>query len=396
MTVTITSISAREANPAQPLEDLAPGYISPDLTNVPSEPPTPSQRRALLRHLLLGLLIAAVLCGGAYAGWQYWTVWQYEVSTDDAYVQADVVAIAPQVAGKIASLFVGDNEPVKAGQILAVIDPRSYQAAVDQANAAVQQAQATIKTNQAQIAEQQSAVAEIEATLVADKAAEVYAQQNNERFGQLAKRGYGSVQNAQQAESQIASARAVIAKDQAALDAARKQITTLKARLDLAKAGLEQSKAVLEQAKINLGYTSIRAPADGVVGNRTLRIGQYVVPGTNLLAIVPLAKTYVVANYKETQLADVRPGQPVSVTVDTFPDAVVRGFVESIAPASGQEFALLPPDNATGNFTKIVQRIPVKIRIDPRDPLAGRLRPGMSVTATIDVHGKPSTVGKVP
>jgi len=153
---------------------------------------------------------------------------------------------------------------------------------------------------------------------------------------------------------------------------------------------LAQTEAVLEQGRINLGYTTIAAPVDGMIGNRTLRVGQYVQPGTDLLAVVPLADTYVVANFKETQLGDVGPGQPVAVTVDTFPDLAVRGFVNSIGPASGQEFALLPPDNATGNFTKIVQRIPVKITIDRRDRLAGLLRPGMSVTATIDVRSRPS------
>ncbi len=142
----------------------------------------------------------------------------------------------------------------------------------------------------------------------------------------------------------------------------------------------------MQQARINLGYTTITSPVDGVVGDRTLRLGQYVQPGTQLLAIVPLAKIYVVANYKETQLAEVRAGQPVVLEIDAFPGKRVRGRVDSLAPASGQEFALLPPDNATGNFTKIVQRIPIKIAVDSSDPLAGKLRPGMSVTATIDTR----------
>ncbi|HEY9212642.1 MAG TPA: HlyD family secretion protein, partial [Ancylobacter sp.] len=294
--------------------------------------------------------------------------------------------IAPQVAGNIATLLVDDNQPVKAGQVLAVIDQRDFQAAVDQAKAGVEQSQAAIATTTAELAQQQAAINEAQATIDADKASEVFAEQNNQRFGTLAKDGYGSVQNAQQATAQVASAKALVTKDVAALDAAQKQIATLTAQLAQAKATLAQSQAVLQQAQINLGYTTITSPADGVVGDRTLRLGQYVQPGTQLLAIVPLARTYVVANFKETELAQVRAGQPVDISVDTFDGEVVHGFVNSLAPASGQEFALLPPDNATGNFTKIVQRIPVKISIDPADPLAGKLRPGMSVTATIDIR----------
>ncbi len=154
-----------------------------------------------------------------------------------------------------------------------------------------------------------------------------------------------------------------------------------------AKAALAHAQAVEQQARLNLSYATITAPEDGTVGARTLRVGQYVQPGTQLMAIVPLHAVYVVANYKETQLTDVRPGQPADLAVDTFPGQVVHGVVDSIAPASGQQFALLPPDNATGNFTKIVQRIPVKIVLRDKDPLAGMLRPGMSVEPTIDTRG---------
>lgn len=333
---------------------------------------------ALLGAVGLGICV--------YAGWMYWFTWRFEVSTDDAYVQADVVALAPQVAGNITSLLVGDNEHVKAGQILAVIDQSVYRASVDQAKASVEQAQAGIWTIQAQIVQQEAVVREAAATADADKATQVFAQQNDQRYGQLAKDGYGSVQNAQQAQSQIANANAVVAKDAAALQSAQKQVATLNAQLVQAQASLKGAEAALEQANINLGYTTIRSPVDGVVGDRTLRVGQFVQPGTALLAVVPLANVYVVANFKETQLSGVKKGQRVAFVVDAFPDAPVRGIVNSIAPASGQEFSLLPPDNATGNFTKIVQRIPIKLSVDPSDPLAGRLRPGMSVTATIDVR----------
>ena len=172
----------------------------------------------------------------------------------------------------------------------------------------------------------------------------------------------------------------------AAAGAAEKQVDVLQAQVARAKAALAQRQGELRQAELNESYTTITAPLDGTVGARTLRVGQYVQAGTQLMAVVPLQNVYVTANYKETQLTDVRAGQPVTLGVDTYPGAVVHGVVDSIAPASGQEFALLPPDNATGNFTKIVQRVPVKITIDPKDPLVGRLRPGMSVEPTIDTN----------
>lgn len=348
---------------------------------LPSEKPSISP----VRRVLLGVAVVAALGVGAGLGWEYWTVWSFEETTDDAYVQADIVAIAPQVAGYLASVAVSDNQHVKAGDILATIDPRDYQAAVDQAKADVAEAEAAIESIEAQLAEQQALIEEASATLNADRAAETYAGQNNKRFGTLADTGYGSVQNAEQAASQIAAASAMVAKDKAALDAARAQVDTLNAQLAGANATLQHNKAVQGQAELNLGYTVLRAPFDGVVGMRELRVGLYVQPGTQLLAVVPLANIYIIANYEETQLADVKPGQPVRIDVDTFAGTPVRGTVDSIAPASGQEFALLPPDNATGNFTKIVQRIPVRIAIDRTDPLAGRLLPGMSVTTTIDV-----------
>ncbi|MFI0845960.1 HlyD family secretion protein [Mesorhizobium sp. IMUNJ 23232] len=358
-------------------------------------PPAPVQARPRrLRRVLLGSATVLALCAIAYAGEQYWTVWRFQESTDDAYVQADVVTIAPKVTGYLATVSVADNQPVKAGDVLAVIDQRDYQAAVDQAKADVAVAQAAIGSIKAELDEQNALIDEANATIKADEATAVYADQNNQRFGTLAKTGYGTVQDAQQAASQIASANAVVAKDKAALQAAQTEIETLNAQLAEANATLQHNQAVLDQAELNLGYTVLRAPVDGVVGARQLRVGLYVQPGMQLLAVVPLAQAYIVANYKETQLADVVPGQPVSIDVDTFDGVSVRGTVDSVAPASGQEFALLPPDNATGNFTKIVQRIPVKIAIDRTDPLAGRLLPGMSVTATIDIKPPVETASR--
>lgn len=351
-----------------------------------SAAPEGSVFRRVVRKVALAALCLGLVGGGGYSAWSYWTKWRFEISTDDAYVQADVVPVAPEVSGTISKVLVGDNETVKAGQVLAVVDQQNYQASVRLAEARVAQAEAAVATNEALLSQQHSVIAQAEAALAADKAQAEFAEQNNRRYSALAKDGSGSIQNAQQAASATATANATIQKDQAALEAAHKQVATLKAELDQAKAGLTASQAALQQAQISLGFTTITSPVDGVVGARSLRLGEFVQPGTQILQVVPLEKTYIVANFEETQLQHVRPGQPVAISVDAFPERVVAGIVESLSPASGQEFALLPPDNATGNFTKVVQRIPIKIKIAPSDPLAGKLRPGMSTTATIDVR----------
>lgn len=365
---------------------------SPDVARVAEAPvvanadaPSGQPRRTFRRAAVAGAAAALVVALAGAAGWEYFAVWRYEVSTDDATVQADVVAIAPQVGGRISEVLVGDNEHVKAGDVLARLDERPYAAALAQARGDVLAATANVADIEAELAAQQPAIAEAQAAVKVDEAQQSYASQNDVRFGILARHGYGSVQDAQQAASQNAALVASVAKDTAAADAAEKQVAVLQAKLDEAKGLLAHTQAAARTAELNLGYATITAPVDGVVGERTLRVGQIVAPGTQLMAVVPLGRTYVVGNFKETQLTDVRPGQPVVISVDTFPSVTVRGVVDSIAPASGEEFALLPPDNATGNFTKIVQRIPVKIRIDPANPLAGLLRPGMSVTPTIDV-----------
>jgi membrane fusion protein, multidrug efflux system len=219
-----------------------------------------------------------------------------------------------------------------------------------------------------------------------DQAALVFSQQQFKRYTDLARTGSGTQQRAEQAEADIREKQAALQHDTTGIGVAERQIGVFKAQLAQAKATLAQQQAIEHQAELNLSYTTIRAPVDGTVGVRTLRVGEYVQAGTQLMAIAPLQAVYITANYKETQLTDVRPGQPATIDVDTFPGTTVHGHVDSLAPASGQEFALLPPDNATGNFTKIVQRIPVKIVIDRGEPLAGMLRPGMSVEPTIDTR----------
>jgi membrane fusion protein (multidrug efflux system) len=365
-------------------QPAAPAPLQPDLRAV-STPvdAVPAARRLNIRKLLMTGAAVAVLAAAGWYGWDYWTVGQYLVSTDDAYVKADSTTIAPKVTGYLDQVLVGDNERVKAGQVLARIDSRDFKVALDQAKADVSAAKAALASKQAQLDVQQAIINAAHATLDVDRANVTFAAQENRRYTDLAATGSGSVQNAQQAQAKIASAQATLARDSASLTSAEKQLDFLKAEIVQADAAVSRAEAVEDQAELNLGYTTITAPIAGVVGNRTLRVGQYVTAGTQLMSVVPVDSAYIVANYKETQLTHVRQGQAVDVEVDMFPGHVVHGHVDSLAPASGQEFALLPPDNATGNFTKVVQRIPVRIALDGDNPNYIALRPGMSVVPTI-------------
>jgi membrane fusion protein (multidrug efflux system) len=361
--------------------------LLPDTADKPA-PALAGTKKFNFRKLLMAGAAVAVLAGAVWYGWDYWTVGQYLVSTDDAYVKADNTTVAPKVSGYLHEVLVGDNERVKAGQILARIDDRDFKVAFDQAKADVTAARAAIASRQAQLDVQQTVIDAARATIDVDKATVTFAGQENKRYTDLAATGFGSVQNAQQAQSRNAGAQAAIQRDTANLAAALKQVDLLKAEIVQANAALARAEAIQSQAELNLGYTSIVAPIDGVVGNRTLRLGQFVQAGTQLMSLVPVTGAYVVANYKETQLTDVREGQAVDIAVDMFPGQLVHGHVDSIAPASGQEFALLPPDNATGNFTKVVQRIPVKIALNRDDSSPIELRPGMSVIPTIETKSQ--------
>ena len=367
------------------LRDLAPGRSSAGFAG-------PARRRRIRPRQ--ALLAAAALGGLGLGGWyghDYWVRGRFMVSTDDAYLQADNVIVSPQVSGYVAAVLVDDNQQVKAGQALARVDDRTYLAALGSARASVAAEQAEIDTLGEQVGEQRATIGGLQASVESDQASMVFAEQQFARYSDLARTGAGTVQAEQQATLDIRQRQAGLAHDIAAVSAATRQVSVLQAELGQARATLGVRQAALQQAELNEGFTTITASVDGAVAARTVRVGQYVQAGTQLMAVVPLARVYVVANYKETQLTDVKPGQRVTIGVDMFPGAVVHGVVDSLAPATGQEFALLPPDNATGNFTKIVQRAPVKILIDRGDPLIGRLRPGMSVEPSIDVR----TVGTV-
>jgi membrane fusion protein (multidrug efflux system) len=316
-----------------------------------------------------------------------------EQSTNDAYVSADYTVVAPKVAGFITQVLVEDNQQVKAGQVLALIDDRDYQAALAAAQAQLLVSTAQQHNARATLERQASLIAQAQAAVNADQAELAFANHELTRHSRLAEQGAGTVQNAQQARSRVDQASARLANSQAALAAARKQVDILSAQVDSAAGGLKHAQASLERAQLDLSYTRIVAPIDGMVGERAVRIGAYVNPGARLLSVVPLEHAYVVGNFQETQLTHVQPGQPVQIRVDTFADEYLHGRVESIAPATGVTFAAVKPDNATGNFTKVVQRIPVKIVFDADQPLLQRLRVGMSVVAKIDT-GARITSGK--
>ena len=349
----------------------------------------------MLKRTAIGALLVLGIAAGAHYGLEYWHTGRFLISTDDAYVQADSTLIAPRVSGYISQVLVTDNQPVKAGQVLARIDDQDFQMALRQATADRETAESEIRTIDAQLTMQTSTIEQAIQQVTSTEAALRFAQQDHARYDLLSRTGAGTMQSSQQTESQLIQRTAGLSQARAALAAAQQQVEVLKANRVKAQSQLEHYRAAEQQARLNLGYTTITAPVDGTVGARSLRVGQYVQAGTQLMAVVPLDAVYIVANYKETQLTDVHPGQPVEISVDTFPDLTIHGHVDSVSPATGLQFALLPPDNATGNFTKIVQRLPVKIVLN-RDqsghqPAAAVLRPGMSVEPTIDTKASAGT-----
>jgi membrane fusion protein (multidrug efflux system) len=337
-----------------------------------------------LRRILLGSVAAVIVAGAGVYGAYWMKTGRYLESTDDAYVQADYTTIAPKVSGYIAEVHVEDNQPVEAGQVLARIDDRDFKTALVQAKADVASAKADVQNIEAQLEEQQSVIEQAQAAIASDQAGVKFAEQDYTRFHSLTAQKVTSVQDEQRAQTVLQQQNANLQRDRAALTAAKQRIAVLTTAKAKSETQVQRLQSFEAQAELNLSYTTITAPIDGTVGARSLRVGQYVQAGTQLMAVVPLHDVYVVANFKETQLAQVKAGQEVEVTVDGLPGVIVKGKVDSLSPASGLEFALLPPDNATGNFTKIVQRIPVKIALEVDGDLVGRLRPGMSAQPVID------------
>ncbi|MEH6691085.1 MAG: HlyD family secretion protein [Pseudorhizobium pelagicum] len=334
------------------------------------------------------LVLCTVLTGTAwlaYEGYAYVKVGRFTQSTDNAYVKTDFTTIAPKVSGYVAKILVRDNETVEMGQVLARIDDRDFQLSLLQARADVSAAEATVANAEAQIVLQHSLIDQARASLSVSKSSHFYAVSEAKRSAKLNKEGVGSLSKAEQGKSLEDQAKASVARDEAAVVAAESRIPVLSTQRDQAVAQLNRARALVRQKETDLSYTQIVSPINGTVGAKTIRLGQYVAAGTQLMAVVPLSSAYVVANLKETELTYVEPGQDVEIEVDALPGAVVEGRVDSIAPASGLEFSLLPTDNATGNFTKIVQRIPVKIVLNS-GPSISSLRSGMSVVPKIDIR----------
>jgi membrane fusion protein (multidrug efflux system) len=338
------------------------------------------------KRLLLGAAALLVVTGAAGFGRYWWTAGRFIETTDDAYVGGNVTALAPHVPGFVSQILVTDNQYVKAGQLLITLDDRDYKAQLAHAQAVVARQNATLANQRAQYAWQQSMIEQADANLNATRAAATFAEQEATRYRVLAATTYGSVQNDQKASAADRHAQADVAAAEASLAAAKQKLTVIDTQIAETQADLAQAQADLNTAQLNLGYTEIRAPIDGYVGNRGAQTGAYVTTGTDLLSIVPAHGLWVDANFKEDQLAHMRAGQGVTIVADVLPGRSFHGRLLSLAPATGSVFAVIPAENATGNFTKIVQRVPVRVEMDDSDGTLGLLRPGLSVTASVDTR----------
>ena len=342
-------------------------------------------RRLGKRHALLGLGIAAGVAAAVW-GAQWWTVGRFIESTDDAYVGADITAISPKVSGYITQVAVTDNQIVHTGDLLAQIDDRDYRAALQKAEGAVAAEQALLANLDANEHLQRAVIDQAHAGIDAAQAESVRARDDQARYRDLSSRAAVSVESAQRADAVFKTARADTEKAQAAFVAAQRQLDVITTQKQQAHAALMQAEAERQLAQLNLGYTTLRAPVDGSIGNRRVRLGAFVEAGSPLLAVVPAHGLWIDANFKEDQLAHMKPGQLVTIRADVLPGREFHGRLGSLAPATGAQFSVLPPENATGNFTKIVQRVPVRVLLDERDATLGELRPGLSVTADIDTQ----------
>jgi membrane fusion protein (multidrug efflux system) len=305
-----------------------------------------------------------------------------DIWTDDAYVMVHYATIAPRISGQIATVPVDDNEAVKTGQVLATLDARDNETALASAEAAVARDQSLFDEISANLSRQPAMIEEQQAAVASARAGLAFAQDDARRYGNLATTGAGSTQEHQRADSALQQSQATLDSAEASLDAARRQLDVLKAQRSSAEAAVRVDLARLEQARLNLSYTQVRSPMDGMIGERSVQVGNYVSPGTTLMTVVPLDQLYIEANYREVALLHVRSGQPVTIHLDAY-NIDLNGTVDSVPPASGAVFAPIAPNNATGNFTKIVQRLPVKIVVTPGQPLAKLLRVGLSVETTI-------------
>lgn len=341
-----------------------------------------AEQSRTLRILLISIAVLVVIGFGL----RWWLHGRYIESTDNAYVRADISAITSRVGGEVLAVAVRNNQSVRKGDLLLQIDKADYEAKLANARAQIAVREAALAGNQQQKATQQSMIEEARATLNAAQADESRARKDWERAKTLVEQGVATHQRLDTATAAYKSAEAGVSRASAGVKAAGQQSLTLDADRGRLEAELEAARATARLAELDLAATEVRAPVDGVVGDLSARVGERINGGVRLLSLVPLERVYVEANFKETQLTAMKVGQEATIEADAFPDHALKGRIDSLSPASGAEFALLPPDNATGNFNKIVQRVPVKIALDVPAELAGSLRPGMSVEVSIDTR----------
>ena len=349
-----------------------------------------------MKKIILGAVVVAALVGGGWYGAEWWRHGRFVESTDDAYVHGDIANIAPRVAGQVTEVAVKDNTAIDAGALLFRIDDADYKAKVAEAEAALARARASVDVIDRQLVLQKTEIARAEAGVASAEAERARAAGDLKRYAELNRTAAASAQRYDTARADARKAEASLAEARAAVAAARGQVPVLEANRVEAEAQIASAEATLQAARLDLAHTVVRAPQSGIVANRSVEPGEYVKAGQTALAIVPLPETYVVANFKETQLAAMRPGQPVTIAVDALGGRELHGRVESLSPASGARFSLLPPENATGNFTKIVQRVPVRIAVDEADPAAKLLVPGLSVVVAVDTAAEPAAEAVQP
>jgi membrane fusion protein (multidrug efflux system) len=350
-------------------------------------PAAPAPTNGKRRPVLLGLAAAALLGGAAY-GLHWWTVGRFIESTDDAYLKADSVTAAPKVAGYVTEVYVVANQTVKRGDPLVKLDPRQYQASADQSQATIDGRRADIRRIEADLLQQQAALMQARAQADASRLALSHAQQAVDRYTPLAATGATTNEHLADLRNERDQAQSQLAANNAAVKAAEGRLKSSEAQVAQGKAQVQAAEAALRQNRLDVDDTIVRAAIDGRVGDSTVRVGQFAQPGTRLMTIVPTQDVYLVANFKETQIGRMRAGQPVSMKVDALPGQELHGTVESFSPGTGAQFALLPSENATGNFTKIVQRVPVRIKVQANDAaVRERLLPGLSVTTEVDTRG---------
>lgn len=336
------------------------------------------------RATLAALGLAVAVGGAAYAHY-WWTIGRFVETTDDAYVGGDVTPIAPHVAGFVRRILVRDNQRVEAGQTLVRLDPDDFQAALRHAEAVRQSKVAVLANLAAKRVLQHSMIAQAEADLTAKRAQAEFAAEDATRYRVLASTAAASRQAEQKAKAGDQSAQAAVLAAEAALQAAGQQLAVLDTEIEAARADVAQAEADLRTARLNLGYTDVVAPVAGYIGNRYAQVGAYVATGTDLMSVVPAHGLWVDANFKEDQIARIKPGDPATIVADVLPGRTFHGHVASLAPATGAVFSVIPPQNATGNFTKIVQRVPVRIALDAGAAELGLLRPGLSTTVSVTV-----------